>query len=201
MRRMLEAFGEIDERYLVSAMMCERRPIKRWGLRVAAMAACLCLMCVAGVRLWKNVNPDAGEMSGEQVKYPCSLGEEFSVNWGEAVFTAHTDTTAKVSVKNTSETAQTFTVSITADYYNPSSPDMIKIRRVAQLEYREDCMWDAAARIQVFIDGHRVGYHELIIPADGEEHEITIDFSRISEEKLVFTPQNLIFEDVYCSLN
>ena len=33
MQRILEAFGEIDERYWTSAMSCERRPIKRWGLR------------------------------------------------------------------------------------------------------------------------------------------------------------------------
>lgn len=196
---MLEAFGEIDERYLVSAMMCERRPIKRWGLRVAAMAACVCLLCVAGGKLWENVRPDDRDFDSVQVRYYYSLGHKLPVDWGEAVFAGYTDTTASVRVKNTTETAQAFTISIAASYYI-TSPEIEKNRRVARLEYREDCIWDAAARIQVYIDGIEVGYDELIIPADGEEHEIMIDFSQISEEEPVFIPHTLIFEDIYCFL-
>lgn len=196
---MLEAFGEIDERYLVSAMMCERRPIKRWGLRVAAMAACLCLVCVVGGKIWENMRPGDGDIDSVQVRYYYSLGQNFPVNWGEAVFSDYTDTRATVRVKNTTETAQTFTISIATSYYI-TSPEIEKNRRVARLEYREDCIWDAAARIQVYIDGIKVGYNELIIPADGEEHEIMIDFSQISDEELVFIPHTLIFEDTYCPL-
>jgi len=177
MQRILEAFGEIDERYLVSAMSCERRPIKRWRLRVAALAACLCLV-MTGAWVWRSVQPSDDALDSS-VKLAWSPGESFSeYRRVEGAFLDCTETSASFRLKNISPSAVIPNIRLFAK----STLGMALMEEIAEIRFDESCFGDGEGLFCVYLNGVKVeSFDDLTMQTDGQEYVLTIDYSRAAE--------------------
>lgn len=181
MQRILEAFGEIDERYWTSAMSCERCRRRKWIARSVAVAACLCLLCMVGVYFWNTLNISPSD--GIQPSY--CLGETVE-RYGRSLTSVAADqanATVTVMVRNASSKDWMVDVSFMGNSYASTGYGHL---------YSKD--ENGNYYIDVYINGQFVSHEShffgmdnlnrelLVIPADGNEYEITFDFSRYKEK-------------------
>ena len=172
MNRVLYAFNDIQEQYISEAAAYKAsRTGWIWGI-----AACLALACLVGAAML--LQPDSPGGPGVQTPQKiCAVGETLISSYGVCEYVACTDTTVTLRVKSTR--SMDFDVDFFA--YKTVGTNQ-KILCVATTGYYDppqgtEVLKDA---LVIYIDGEVKPY--LFISADGQEHEVVIDFSLLLGE-------------------
>ena len=176
MSKILKAFNEIDERYINSALECSSYKVKR---KIAGtFAACLSLFLCLGLAINILINYNA-----ERPMRIYSPGEIMQTRWGHITYNYYTDTEVCISVVNGLKEDLIIDVSFSGyKYFSEIDKYKNESRIIAHIgypkEYGNSIVLDDM--ITVYIDGN-ISY-DYIIPADGKEHEVILEYGRFREE-------------------